>query len=195
MVLNLLKMSYLRKKNSNEIVEIIKMEKIGYTIKFKQGDVEFKISGDKEFVMDLFEQFKDMLKIEAILSLSEETPLVIESDVEKEIAPKDVKGLEMPLDIYLNKYNTTGLQKKFLATALYLIEIKKQTLFRSREINNLLKVNNFEPFQASATHIQRLRKKGLISIVRKEGNESVITIFKDNIESVKNFIKKFKNTS
>jgi len=171
------------------------MEKISYTIKFKQGDVEFKVSGDKEFVVDLFEKFKEMLNIKPSLKVSEETSLIIENQNEKQKSFEDINKVEMPLDVYLNKFDTTGLQQKFLATALYLIEIKKQTSFRSRDINNLLKDNNFEPFKSAATHIQRLREKGIISIMGKEGPESVITIYKDNMESAINYIKKHKDAS
>ena len=165
------------------------MEQPGYTIKFKYGDLEFKISGDKDFVENHFEEFKEMLNNNTLFNSLGNIKSIVNKSIIKDLKSENFEDIEIPLDVYLNKYDTIGLQQKFLATALYLIEVKKQNSFRSRDINNLLKENNLEPFQAAATHIQRLRDKGLISIIGKEGNESIITIYKDHIEDAKDYLK------
>lgn len=166
------------------------MEQPGYMIKFKYGDLEFKISGDKDFVENHFEEFKEMLNNDPLFnSIRNIKSIVNNSSIIKDLKSENFEDIEIPLDVYLNKYDTVGLQQKFLATALYLIEVKKQNSFRSRAINKLLKENNLEPFQAAATHIQRLRDKGFMSIIGKEGNESIITIYKDHIENAKDYLK------
>jgi len=168
------------------------MEKPGYSIKFKYGELEFKVSGDKDFVENQFGEFKDMLNNKSIFDFLGNLKTITNKSVIKDIKSENFEDNEIPLDIYLNKYDTVGLQQKFLAIALYLIEVKKQKAFRSREINKLLKENSIEPFHAAATHIQRLRDKGLLSIIGKEGTESIITIYKDHIESAKDYLKQKK---
>jgi hypothetical protein len=165
------------------------MEQPTYMIKFKYGDLEFKISGDKDFVENHFEEFKEMLNNNTLFNSLGNIKSNVNKSIIKDLKSENFEDIEIPLDVYLNKYDTVGLQQKFLATALYLIEVKKQNSFRSRAINKLLKENNLEPFQAAATHIQRLRDKGLMSIIGKEGNESIITIYKDHIENAKDYLK------
>lgn len=159
-------------------------KEIFYKIKLKQGKIEFEVMGDKDFVIELYEEFKERFL---------HTPKKgIEDKRINDSKTSDLNGIEdeieIPLDVYLEKFDVSGLQQKFLAIMLYLIEVKKLKSFRSRDVNNILKENNYEPFQASATHIQRMRDKGLISIIGKEGNESIITIYRDNIENAKKYI-------
>ena len=164
------------------------MYETGYQIKFKKGNFEFEISGDKEFVMNLFEQFKEILSNKSLLS---PTDTIVESEEKRKAElSEDREDIDIPLDVYLNKYDTSGVQQKFLATALYLTEIRHQSLFRSRDINEILKENKFEPIKSISTHMKRLRGKGLISISGKEGSEANLTIYKNNIKNAKDFINK-----
>ena len=160
-----------------------------YMIKFKYGNLEFKISGDKDFVEEGFEEFKGMLSNNPLFNSLDNIQSTVNKSIIKDLKSENFEGIVVPLDVYLKKFDTKGLQKKFLATVLYLIEVKEQNSFRSREINILLKENSIQPIQAVATHIQRLRDKGLISVIGKEGNESIITIYKDHIKNAKDYLK------
>lgn len=165
------------------------MEKYGYMIKLRRGDLEFKVSGDKQFVIDQFEKYINMFHKNSIKKNDDTSKKIVVDSINASIS-KNIEDIKIPLDVYMKKYDTSSLQQKFLVTALYLKEIQKLSSFRSRDINNILKENNFKPFHATATHIHRLRNKGLISIIRKKGNESILTIHKDSIEDAKEFIKK-----
>lgn len=167
-------------------------EKRGYIIKIKKGDLEFEVCGDKNFVIEYFEQMKEIF-FTGPLTVIDSSLKPAENVINSKHITNELDDDEIPLDVYFKRYDTVGLQQKFLTTALYLLEIKKITSFRSKDINEILRENKLETFQSASTHIRRLRTKGLISIIGKEGQESILTIYKDNIEEAKDFIKKTDN--
>lgn len=169
-------------------MEKINTEKRGYLIKIRRGDLEFKVSGDKQFVIEYYEQLKEMFSLDHLNNI-EDSLKPAKKEIPSKLITKNLDDIDIPLDVYFRKYDTEGLQQKFLTTALYLLEIKKMSSFRSNDVNEILRENKYEPFQSASTHIRRLRDKGLISIIGKEGKESILTIYKDNIEHAKDFIK------
>ena len=102
------------------------MEKIGYLIKIRRGDIEFKVSGDKEFVIEYFEQLKEIFSVDGFNFL-EDSPKPAKNEITSKPITKNLDDNEIPLDVYFKKYDTEGLQQKFLTTALYLLKIKKKT--------------------------------------------------------------------
>jgi len=153
------------------------MENKIFEIKVKKNDIEFEIKGDKDFIDFYYHKILDEYKIhDSKITEAIETPKYTNDE-----------SIE-PLDVFLQKFTLKGLQKKTLATALYLIDIKKIKSFRGRDINSFLRENDYEPLDSISTHIKRLREKGLLSILRKEGNESVITIYKENKEKAYKYI-------
>jgi len=156
------------------------MEENFYELRFKKADFEFEIKGDKQFIESYFERMMSYLSPDEIDDLEFKNESKLDGNVVNEV----------PLDVFLNRYETRGLQQKLLAVALYFMQIKGETKFRGRDINKLLKENQFEPIDSTSIHIKRLREKGIISIVGKEGNESSITIYKENIGKALEFLKK-----
>lgn len=159
-------------------------------IKFKIGNKEFEVKGDKEFVLYMYEKI--------LPDLNEQDNSIVPEEIKKKkinkkqvVIEKEEFDAEFPLDVYFEQYKITsnsGLQEKFLATSLYLIEVKKKLKFRTREVNDILKENNFEPFSTVSIHAQRLREKNLLSTAGKEGNEALYTIYKGKINEVKKFL-------
>ena len=166
------------------------MNTINYKIKLRNKDWEFSVEGDREFV----EEYYNNLKCE--IQNIQKTPDLIEGGENKIIKitykPNSLPDEEndiIPLDVYLENYDINKLQNKFLGVALYLNEMMKIQNYKNADINNILKENGLKPIVGISTIAQRLRAKNLISIIRKEKNSSIYSIYKDKIKDVKDYLK------
>lgn len=96
-----------------------------YKIKIKKGEIEFEVEGDKEFVKELFEEFKTEM---------ENIP---------EPKMKPIKGEKDQTQLLSNKYSIQRLYKIFnpktnleriLIFAYYMLKVEKIEEFSTKEI-------------------------------------------------------------
>ncbi|MGB5912291.1 MAG: hypothetical protein WBH31_13940 [Promethearchaeia archaeon] len=161
-------------------------------MKFKFRELEFELNGTQEFIEDAFKRLIDFIEQQNIIEefdLEEDVELIDEeSFVDDEEVRKDME--KKPLDVFLKDYDIDHNQKKVIGVALYMLNVLKKENFRARDINNLLKANKLTPIVSITTHLSRLRKKQLISVVSMKGTEAEYTIYKDSIEKAEKFAKR-----
>lgn len=137
--------------------EIIKkggltMLEANYSIRYKKGDIEIEVQGDKEFVE---EKFKELLEFKSV-TVSEET-----------VSPPSTKsqertGKRMSLAEFLKTKNPKGHDDTILVFGYFIEKIEGASLFNVDDIKKCYRDAKIPPTKNIPTYTTILTKKGYV---------------------------------
>ncbi len=139
-----------------------------YVLKFKKGDVEIEVHGDRNFVERKFEELYGKV-FEAIVHVKEE-PVKKPAVVEK-APPKPVKKPEKavaealdPKDVkeFVRSFKTPTNTEKMLVAARYLRDKAKKKSFTLSDIKSVYKIMRWELSKNPSSFLAKFRKRKFI---------------------------------
>jgi len=130
----------------------ITMLEANYSIKYKKGDLEIEVQGDKEFVE---EKFKELLKVKSV-TVSEET-----------VSPPSTKsrgvgGKRMSLAEFLKTKNPKGHDDTILFFGYFIEKIEGASSFNVDDIKKCYRDAKIPPTKNIPTYTTILTKKGYV---------------------------------
>ena len=129
-----------------------------YRMRFKQGDTEFEIEGDRAYVTKTYHEIKDILG----LSQSEKPVLAGEVKPSKTVSPKPMGGKSSSPREFIDRYGLRRHVDIVLAFGYFLEKTRNLKVFTGADINTCYYEAKVEPSNTSQMIINNI-KKGLIT--------------------------------
>lgn len=154
------------------------MIELTYVLRYKKGDIEIEVQGDKAFVE---EKFKELLNLGG------------QAAEKREKAPgEQITQTEKPMSLgeFMNRINPKSHGDKILVFGYYLEKIKGYESFNLDDIEKcyqdarLPKTKNFSPY---ITHL--IRQGYLMDSEQKKDNKKAWKLTKNGIDYVENYEK------
>jgi len=128
------------------------MLEVNYSIKYKKGDLEIEVQGDKAFVE---EKFKELLELKSV-TVSKET-----------VSPPSTKpqgetGKRMSLAEFLKTKNPKGHDDKILVFGYFIEKIEGASSFNVDDIKKCYRDAKIPPTKNIPTYTTLLTKKGYV---------------------------------
>jgi len=133
-----------------------------YGIRFRKGDIEIEIQGDKEFVGQKFEELYSKV-FSAIVPVEKPT----KEEVKKKevflehLKPEDVKE-------YMKKFRVTNNTHKMMVAAMYLQERLDKKSFTLLDLKSIYKIMRWQISTNPSSFLQKFREKKYIYLLPKK---------------------------
>lgn len=153
-----------------------------YRIKFKQGDTEFEIEGDRSYVTKTYREVREILG----LSPSQQTQQpVLSGDAKqsKTTSPKPSGGKSSSPREFIDRYGLRRHVDIVLAFGYFLEKMRSLKVFSGADINTCYYEAKVEPSNTSQMIINNI-KKGLIMQSGKSGSKKGFTLTRTGEEYV-----------
>ena len=150
-----------------------------YRMRFKQGDTEFEIEGDRAYVTKTYHEIKDILG----LSQSEKPVLAGEVKPSKTVSPKPMGGKSSSPCEFIDRYGLRRHVDIVLAFGYFLEKTRNLKVFTGADINTCYYEAKVEPSNTSQMIINNI-KKGLIMQSGKSGSKKGFTLTRSGEEFV-----------
>jgi predicted transcriptional regulator len=156
-----------------------KLMAITYRIRFKQGDAEFEVEGDRNYVTKAYQEMKEILG----LSQPAKPVLVAEGKPSKLVRLKTLAEKSPSPREFIDRYGLTRHVDIVLAFGYFLERVRSLKSFTGADINTCYYEAKVEPSNTSQMIINNI-KKGLIMPSHKSGSKKSYTLTRTGEEFV-----------
>ncbi len=132
-----------------------------YGLRFRKGDVEIEIQGDKNFVEKKFEELYS--KIFGAIVPAKQKILTEVSPIEKIVASEHLDSKD--LREYMKKFRTTNNTEKMMVAARYLYERLNKKSFTLFDIKSIYKIMRWQTSKNPSSFLQKFRQKKYIYLL------------------------------
>jgi len=153
--------------------------KTSYRIRFKQGDTEFEIEGDRNYVTRNFQEIRDILG----LTQSAKPVLAGETKAERSVSVRPVGGKSSSPREFIDRYGLKRHVDIVLAFGYFLEKTRNLKTFTGADINTCYYEAKVEPSNTSQMIINNI-KKGFIMQSGKSGSRKGYTLTRTGEEFV-----------
>lgn len=161
------------------------MAKTEYQVRFRQGDVEFEVRGDKTFVNRAYSEFKS-----GLLGTTRSESMVSSRPTASPAAPRSNAKNTSPREL-LDRFGVKRHVDVVLAFGYYLEKYRALKGFTSVDINTCYYEAKIEPSNTSQMIINNIRK-GYMMQAPRSGKKKTFTITRTGEEFVEAGFKKPK---
>jgi len=157
----------------------LKMIETHYSIKYKDGDSEIEVHGDKDFVESKFKEFLELKK-----------PAEVQHPIQKDEVSKTPPEKKYSLAEYLKTKDDKSHSDKILIFAFYLEEYENMSSFSLNDIEQcykkvrIPKTKNFSPYIRQITHNGYITEAS-----EKKDSKKAWTLTQNGIDYVKSLSK------
>ena len=137
----------------------VTMVETQYVIKYKKGDLEIEVQGDRTFVE---EKFKELLGIKLSAVPQKESIISSETSVLPSSEPKGETGKRMSLSEFMNTKNPKGHDDKILVFGYYIEKFEKSISVNVDDIKKCYQQAKIPPTKNIPTYTSMLERKGYI---------------------------------
>lgn len=162
---------------------------ISYRMRFKQGDVEFEIEGDRSYVSKTYDDLKDVLGLQpssAPLPVGERKPEKKGASTKSAKAGKSYSPRE-----FIDRYALRRHTDIVLGFGYFLERVRGLKSFSGADINTCYYEAKVEPSNTSQMIINNI-KKGFIMSAGKSGSKKGFTLTRTGEEFVTGGFKRSK---
>ena len=153
--------------------------KNSYRIRFKQGDTEFEIEGDRNYVTRTYQEIRDILG----LTQSAKPVLAGETKTERSVSVRPVGGKSSSPREFIDRYGLKRHVDIVLAFGYFLEKTRNLKTFTGADINTCYYEAKVEPSNTSQMIINNI-KKGFIMQSGKSGSKKGYTLTRTGEELV-----------
>ncbi len=151
-----------------------------YGIKFRKGDVEIEIHGDKNFVESKFEELYSKT-FGAIVHIKEKEIPQVEAPPKKQeavetLSPEDVKE-------YMRMFKVMNNTQRIMVAARYLQEKLNKRSFTLADVKSVYKVMKWGISKNPSSFLQKFRqKKYIYPLPQKKGGKPLYVLTEKGVE-------------